>query len=140
MLTFNFSVIYASANNSDTVKVSNYTNNKSLKIILEYSNNNSSDIGNSNLQFRLLFMDPENDMLKRHIDYDFAIFKIDKEIYRYSNQSGQPLFPMHSSNGIAFIPISSEFEKGEYTVKVFVEGISFIPIPIEAAQFRIGIS
>ncbi len=73
---FIFSVIYASTNISDTVKISNYTNNKCLKVILEYSNNNSSDIGNSNLQFRLLFMDPEDDMLKRHIDYDFAIFKI----------------------------------------------------------------
>ncbi len=71
-----FSLIYASTNISDTVKISNYTNNKCLKVILEYSNNNSSDIGNSNVQFRLLFMDPEDDMLKRHIDYDFAIFKL----------------------------------------------------------------
>jgi len=73
---FIFSVIFASTNNSDTVKISSHTNNKYLKVILEYSNNNSSDIGNSNLQFRLLFLDPEDDMLKRHIDYDFAIFKI----------------------------------------------------------------
>ena len=73
---FIFSVIYASTNISDTVKISNYTNNKCLKVILEYSNNNSSNIGNSKLQFRLRFMDPEVDILKRHIDYDFAIFKI----------------------------------------------------------------
>ena len=73
---FIFSVIYASTNISDTVKISNYTNNKCLKVILEYSNNNSSDIKNSNLQFRLLFIDPEDDMLKRHINYDFAIFII----------------------------------------------------------------
>ena len=73
---FIFSVIYASTNISDTVKISNYTNNKCLKVILEYSNNNSSDSGNSDLQFRLLFVDPVDDMLKRHIDCDFAIFKI----------------------------------------------------------------
>jgi hypothetical protein len=47
---------------------------------------------------------------------------------------------MHSSNCIAFIPISSDIEKGEYTVKAFVEGIPFIPIQIERAQFRIEIS
>ena len=73
---FIFSVIFASTNNSDTVKISSHTNNKYLKVILEYSNIKTSDFGNSNLRFRLLFMDPEDDMLKRHIDYDFAIFKL----------------------------------------------------------------
>jgi len=43
---------------------------------LEYSNIKTSDFGNSNLRFRLLFMDPEDDLLKRRIDYDFNNFKI----------------------------------------------------------------
>ena len=73
---FIFSVIYTSTNNSDTVKISSHTNNKCLKVILEYSNIKTSDFGNSKRQFRLLFMDPEDDLLKRHIDYDFNNFKI----------------------------------------------------------------
>jgi len=73
---FIYSVIYASTNNSDIVKISSHTSNKCLKVILEYSNIKTSDFGNSKRQFRLLFMDPEDDLLKRHIDYDFNNFKI----------------------------------------------------------------
>lgn len=49
-------------------------------------------------------------------------------------------FPVHSGNGIGIIPIPSNVDKGEITVKVIVDGISFTPITREEVQFRFVMS
>lgn len=122
---------------SVNTKLRNSSSGESLDVVLEYSDNSTSNIKNSNLQFRILFINAQTDKIERHIDYDFVILDKQKEIYRFSNQTGQSLYPLHSSNGIAFIPIFTEFQKGEYEARVIINGISFNPILPEHVQFHI---
>lgn len=130
---------YALDDNRTNFEIRNSTDGRSLDIVLEYSDDKISNINNSYMQFRILFIDPKNDKLQRHIDYDFVIFDInkDKEIYRLSNQSGHPLFPIHSNNGIGFIPVFSNLEEREYIINIIIHGITFNPIKPELAQFNI---
>lgn len=134
------SMVNASMSSNGIIELSNYTNGKRLKVVVEYTNNISSNIENNNSYFRLLFFNPETDRLERHIDYDLVISDKDREIFQLSNELGHPLFPVHSSNGIGMIPIPSNVDKGEITVKVIVDGISFTPIAREEVQFRFVMS
>ena len=77
--------------------------------------------------------------MERHIDYGLVIFNKDQNIFQLSNESGQPLFPVHLSNGIGVIPIASGIVKGEITFKIIVDGMSFTPIEREVVQFRLVI-
>jgi hypothetical protein len=62
-----------------------------------------------------------------------------KEVFRASNQTGQPNIPLHSIPGTMDIPLFTyDFQKsGEYIVKIPVVGILFNPIIPEVAEFRI---
>ncbi|MDR4489770.1 MAG: hypothetical protein R2685_02555 [Candidatus Nitrosocosmicus sp.] len=133
--TLTFYSVDASMENNYTKEFVNYTSSKNLKVTVEWKNTNFTNDEKTIEYFRIQFINPENNKLQNHIDYDFAISEKGKEIFRLSNQSGQPLFPMHSSNGIGVIPIY-EFDKGKYLIKVEVEGISFIPIDKEQVDFE----
>jgi hypothetical protein len=70
---------------------------------------------------------------------NFIIIKDGKEVFRASNQTGQPNIPLHSIPGTMDIPIYTyDFQKsGEYAIKIPVVGILFNPIKPEEADFRI---
>ena len=123
----------------DEIMLRNSTNASSLDIMLESINNTLLNEEDNVEQFRITFIDPIRDSVQRHIDFDFVILKENKEFFRLSNQTGQALFPIHSSTGWTTIPIYPEIFQGsgEYTFQVLINGISFYPIKPEEAEFKI---
>lgn len=126
--------VNASMNSTTTTTtLSNHTNGNSLRVDVEYINTDKT-----NPYFKVLFFNPESDRLERHIDYDFIIIMNNqKKIFQLSNASGHPMFPVHSSNGIGVIPIPHDVGKGEFTIEVIIDGISFVPVEREEVQFQL---
>ena len=91
------------------------------------------------MHFRVGFLQPNTNEVQRHVDFNFIIVKNGKEVFRASNQTGQPHIPLHSIPGTMDIPLFTyDFEKtGESTIKIPVFGILFNPIIPEEAKFRI---
>ncbi len=71
------------------------------------------------------------------LQYDFAITKMNNEVFRASSKTGQPL--LHTAEGIVKIPYKFE-EGGQYSIQVSVIGINFIPIKTEQALFDLKVS
>ena len=115
------------------------TNTSSLKIVFGSLNQTILDGGNNTEHFRIAFIDPTNDILQRHVDFDFTITRENREIFRLSNMSGQPHFPIHSSRGWEIVPVvlDDSAKSGEYIFKIIIQGILFHPIAHEEAEFRI---
>ena len=91
------------------------------------------------MHFRIGFLQPNTDELQWHEDFNFIVLKDGKEVFRASNQTGQPNIPLHSIPGTMDIPLFTyNFQKsGEYTIKIPVFGILFNPIIPEEAEFTI---
>ena len=92
---------------------------------------------NANSAFKISFLQPSSQTVQVHIDYDFAILKQDKEIFRASSITGQPL--LHTAEGIVTIPYKFD-QGGQYLLQISVMGINFIPIKTEQALFELKIS
>jgi hypothetical protein len=92
---------------------------------------------NVNSQFMITFLQPSTQTVQVHVDYDFAITKMNKEVFRASSTTGQPL--LHTAEGIVKIPYKFE-EGGQYSLQINVMGINFIPIKTEQALFDLNIS
>ena len=71
-----------------------------------------------------------------HVDYDFIIIKGGKEVFKASQQAGQPNQPLHTAEGIVTIPYAFQ-DLGDYTAKVSVMGILFNPIKPESTEFTV---
>jgi hypothetical protein len=83
------------------------------------------------------FLQKGTDTVQVHIDYDFIILEDNNiEVFKASQQTGQPL--LHTAEGIVTIPFTLE-EAGNYTIKVSVMGINFIPMATEYADFPVKI-
>jgi hypothetical protein len=126
--------------NNETITFSKSVNTSSLEVTLDSINSTTLDNGGDKAKlFRIAFIDPTTLLVQRHIDFDFTIIKDDKEIFRLSNMSGQPNFPIHSSKGWEIVPVIIDgFPKSEeYLFKIVVQGISFYPITPEEAIFRV---
>jgi hypothetical protein len=126
--------------NNETIIFSKSENTSSLEVSLDSINSTTLDNGGDGAAiFRIAFIDPTTLLVQRHIDFDFTIIKDDKEIFRLSNMSGQPNFPIHSSKGWEIVPVIMDgFPKSEeYLFKIVVQGISFYPITPEEAKFRV---
>lgn len=83
-------------------------------------------------------MKKDTDTVQVHVDYDLIILKDNvTEIFRASKQTGQPL--LHTTEGIVTIHFTIS-EAGNYTVRVPVMGINFIPISTEYAEFPIVVA
>ena len=133
--------LYGQGNNEEII-FSRSVNTSSLEITLESINCTTLDKGGDEAELlRIAFMDPTKNMVQRHIDFDFTIFKEDREIFRLSNMSGQPNIPIHSSKGWEIVPVVIEdfIKSEEYLFKIVVQGISFYPITPEEAKFRIQV-
>lgn len=88
-------------------------------------------------QFMITFLQPSSQTVQVHVDYDFAITNNDKEVFRASTKTGQPL--LHTAEGIVKIPYKFD-QGGEYSLQVSVMGINFIPIKTEQALFDLKVS
>lgn len=87
--------------------------------------------------YKVTFLQKGTDTVQVHIDYDFIILEDNNiEVFKASQQIGQPL--LHTAEGIVTIPFTLE-EAGNYTIKVSVMGINFIPIATEYADFPVKI-
>ena len=91
-------------------------------------------IGDS--KFKLSFFQPSSETIQVHIDYDVVIKQSDKEIFRASALTGQPL--LHTAEGVVTIPFKFN-SSGNYTLEVAVMGINFIPIRTEYATFNFNV-
>jgi hypothetical protein len=85
----------------------------------------------------ITFLQPSSQTVQVHVDYDFAITNKDKEFFRASTKTGQPL--LHTAEGIVKIPYKFD-QGGEYSLQVSVMGINFIPIKTEQALFDLKVS
>ena len=87
--------------------------------------------------YKVTFLQKDTDTVQVHIDYDFIILEDNNiEVFKASQQTGQPL--LHTAEGIVTIPFTLE-EAGNYTIKVSVMGINFIPMATEYADFPVKI-
>ncbi|HZB99439.1 MAG TPA: hypothetical protein VE226_05450 [Nitrososphaeraceae archaeon] len=85
--------------------------------------------------YKVTFLQKGTDTVQVHIDYDFIILEDNNiEVFKASQQIGQPL--LHTAEGIVTIPFTLE-EAGNYTIKVSVMGINFIPMATEYADFPV---
>ena len=88
-------------------------------------------------KYKVSFLKKGTDTVQVHIDYDFIILKNNTtEIFKASQQTGQPL--LHTAEGIVTIPFTLE-EPSNYTIRVPVMGINFIPMTTEYADFTIKV-
>ena len=92
---------------------------------------------NVDTQFMITFLQPSTQSVQVHVDYDLAISKMNSEVFRASSKTGQPL--LHTAEGIVKIPYKFD-QEGQYSVKVSVMGINFIPIKTEQALFDLKVS
>ena len=87
--------------------------------------------------YKVTFLQKGTDTVQVHIDYDFIILEDNNiEVFKASQQTGQPL--LHTAEGIVTIPFTLE-EASNYTIKVSVMGINFIPMATEYADFAVKI-
>lgn len=109
------------------------TDGKSLNIKIEPSPF-PAKIGDE--KFKVSFLQPSN-IVQVHVDYDLSIMKDNKEIFKASSVTGQPL--LHTAEGVVTIPFKFD-QPGKYTVIVSAMGINFIPIKTEVAKFSLDVS
>ena len=87
--------------------------------------------------FMITFLQPSTQSVQVHVDYDFAITKMNSEVFRASSKTGQPL--LHTAEGIVKIPYKFD-QEGQYSVQITVMGINFIPIKTEQSLFDLKVS
>ena len=92
---------------------------------------------NVDTQFMITFLQPSTQSVQVHVDYDFAISKMNKEVFRASSKTGQPL--LHTAEGIVKIPYKFD-QEGQYSIQISVMGINFIPIKTEQSLFDLKVS
>src|ERR687892_2527468 len=97
-----------------------------------------SNVSREEIHFKVGFLQPNSNELQRHVDFNFIIIKDGKEVFRASNQTGQPNIPLHSIPGTMDIPLFTyNFQRTGDIIKIPVFGILFNPIILEEAEFRI---
>ena len=75
--------------------------------------------------FRINFFDSNGKDRTRHVDCDLIIEKSKSELFKASEQYGEP--SIHTPNGIMLNSFGFN-ETGKYTITVEIEGLNFFPI------------
>jgi hypothetical protein len=101
---------------SDSTVLRSSTNASSLDVLLVPLSN----ISREEMHFKVGFLQPNTSDLQRHVDFNFIIINDGKEVFRASNQTGQPNIPLHSIPGTMDIPLFTyDFQRtGEYVIKI----------------------
>ena len=102
------------------------------------------------INYKITFLQKGTDTVQRHVDYDFIILKENTtRVFKPSQQAEQlpallrtinnTSFPLlHATEGTLTIPFTLE-EPGNYTIRVPVMGINFIPMATEYADFPVKV-
>ena len=101
---------------------------------LDVSISPSPEVINTNeeVKFKVDFLEPGNDKIQVHVDYDFQILNNGDEIFSAAKQISQPL--LHTAEGSVTIPFTFS-SPGVYSINIPVLGINFIPLNPESAKF-----
>jgi hypothetical protein len=135
ILTF-FSIYYTPQSTVAQAQLRASTNGKAVDVLVEPV---PAQPDNSELtKFMITFLEPGTDTVKQHIDYDVSILKGDKELYRASGQDGQP--PLHTAEGKVTVPFKFADQGNDYSIRITVSGIRFIPINPESVTFPINVT
>jgi hypothetical protein len=122
-----------STSSDDTKKTT--TSGGTLDVKLEPSPNPIKS--GQETKYKVTFLQKGTDTVQVHIDYDFIILKDNTtEVFKASQQTGQPL--LHTAEGTVTIPFTLE-EPSDYTIRVPMMGINFIPMATEYADFPIKV-
>ena len=118
----------------------NSTNDGTLDVLLE-SIPYPAKVSIDSMKFKLSFLKPNTDQLQKHVDFNLRIFKDDKQVFQATNQTGQPLVPLHATDGYMTVPVLNyNFDQiGKYLIEIPVYGILFNPIRPEYANFTIDV-
>ena len=118
----------------------NSTNDGILDVLLE-SIPYPAKVNFDSMKFKLSFLKPNTSQLQNHVDFNLRIFKDDKQVFQATNQTGQPLVPLHATDGFMTIPVPNyHFDQlGKYLIEIPVYGILFNPIRPEYANFTINV-
>lgn len=126
--------------NSENQVLRNSSDGGSLDVALE-TVPYPATVNSSSMRFELSFLKPNSSQLQEHVDFNFRIYKNDERVYQATNQTGQPLVPLHSTDGTMPVPlVNYQFDQaGEYLIEVPLYGILFNPIRPESANFTINV-
>ena len=91
------------------------------------------------MKFKVSFKKPNTNQLQYHVDFNLRIFKNDKQVFQATNQTKQPLVPLHATDGYMTIPTLNNGldQAGKYLIEIPIYGILFNPIIPESANFTI---
>ncbi len=82
-------------------------------------------------KLKIDFLKTGTQKVQEHVDYRIAVIKDDQNVFG-------PIRLTHTSTGSVTIPVQFT-ENGEHKIQFEVEGILFMPIPLETAEFSITI-
>lgn len=118
----------------------NSTNAGSLDVLLEPTPYPVT-VNSESMRFKVSFLKPNTSQLQDHIDFNLRMFKDNKQVFQATNQTGQPLVPLHATDGYMTIPmLNYQFDQaGKYLIEIPVNGILFNPIRPESANFTINV-
>lgn len=139
LLSYNLLIYAQEPSQNNTLK--NSTDAGTLDVLLEPTpyplTVNSEDVTG----FRVSFLKPNSSQIQDHIDFNMRIFKDNKQEFQASNQTGQPLVPIHATDGYMTIPLLNyQFDQtGKYLIEIAVYGILFNPITPESANFTLDV-
>ena len=102
------------------------TSDNSLDVKIKFDD--SHQPGEETL-LRIEFLTPDTEKIQVHIDYTVDIKNNDNLIFG-------PIPLTHTSTGSVSIPVS--FENGINEITIYIEGILFVPVPLETATFDIS--
>jgi hypothetical protein len=92
--------------------------------------------------FKVSFLRHGTDTLQEHVDYNFVIMKDSQQIFSAAAPLRKP--SIHTVEGIVIIPIPTAPYKfpnnGNYSIEIYVSGISFTPINTETATIPVTVT
>lgn len=126
---------------SQSNMLKNSTNAGTLDVLLEPTPYPPTVNSEGMMRFKVSFLKPNSSQIQEHIDFNMRIFKDNKQVFQASNQTGQPLVPLHSTDGYLTVPLLNyQFNQtGKYLVEISVYGILFNPIRPESANFTLDV-
>jgi hypothetical protein len=118
----------------------NSTNADSLDVLLEPTPYPVT-VNSTTTKFKVSFLNPNTSQLQDHVDFNVRIFKDNEQVFQATNQTGQPIVPLHATDGYMIVPmLNYQFDQaGKYLIEIPVYGILFNPIRPESANFTIDI-
>jgi hypothetical protein len=118
----------------------NSTNAGSLDVLLEPTPYPVT-VNSASVKFKVSFLKSNTSLLQDHVDFNVRMFKDNKQVFQATNQTGQPLVPLHATDGYMTVPmLNYQFDQaGKYLIEIPVYGILFNPIRPETANFTIDI-